>query len=135
MTVHLLSIYQVAVECLVSARQRVKDCAPLIVCCLFVGCTHAAIGREMQPGSFSSLLSRDDIREIKALVAARPDIKQPVWQIATDENRADHATVYTGRWLKVGDESDYFQVQKHRGRWKITSPISHDRLKRVITVS
>jgi len=79
---------------------------------------------------FSPLLSRGDIQEIKSLVEARRDIKQPVWQIATEEGRRDRAKVSSGRWINPGDESDYFYVEKHNGRWKVVSPIKHDRLKK-----
>src|SRR5437016_1716254 len=116
-------------------KRSVRSCLVLAICFLFVGYAGVALKSEKNPEYFSALLSPDDIQQIKLLVAARRDIKRPVWQITTDEHRSDRATVYTGRWLKVGDESDYFQVEKHHGRWRITSPISHDRLKRIITVS
>jgi hypothetical protein len=102
---------------------------------LLVGCADVALDSKKRSEHFSPLLSADDIQQIKSLVAARPDIRRPVLEITTEEHRADRATVYTGHWLNVGDESDYFQVEKRNGVWKITSPISHDRLKRIITVS
>jgi hypothetical protein len=94
----------------------------------------AAVEHRQQP-LYSPLLSASDIAEITALVAQRPDIRQPIYEIATDEQRRDRATVRTGRWREVGDQADYFTVQKRRGRWRIVSPIQQDRLKRIITVS
>jgi len=135
MNQHPIRISQVAIDRMLSAKRCVKTNLALAVLFLFAGCAGVAIDAEKHPEYFSPLLSSDDIQQIKLLVAARRDIKRPVWQITTDEHRADRATVYTGRWLRVGDESDYFQVEKHYGHWRITSPISHDRLKRIITVS
>jgi hypothetical protein len=86
---------------------------------------------------FSPLLSAADIQQIKLLVADRQDIKQPVWEISTDEGRRDRARVSTGPWFKPGDESDYFYVEKRGRKWKIIPPVRHDRLKaeHIITIS
>lgn len=119
----------------ISVKCDVRSRLVFVVLFLLVGCVSVPPETAKAPGHFSPLLSSDDIQQIKLLVAARRDIKSPILEIRTDENRADRANVYTGRWLNVGDESDYFQVEKRHGVWKITSPISHDRLKRVITVS
>jgi hypothetical protein len=96
---------------------------------LLVACTGLKTQTPRHWDDFSSLLSRDDIQQIKALVAARRDLEQPVWQIATEEGRRNRAKVSCGRWMKVGDESDYFYVEKRNGQWKIISPVRHDRLK------
>lgn len=79
---------------------------------------------------YSPLLSAADIAEITALVTQRTDIRQPIYQITTEEDRRDRFVVYTGRWNKVGDQADYFTVRKRHGKWKIVSPIQHDTLKR-----
>jgi hypothetical protein len=84
---------------------------------------------------YSLQLSASDVAEITALVAQRRDILQPVREIRTEGQRHDLATVYTGRWLKIGDQSDYFTVQKRAGRWHIVSPVQRDHLKRIVTVS
>lgn len=98
------------------------------LCALFASCAGLTTP-EKQPEYYSNLLSATDIAQIKALVASRPNIKQPVWEIATHEGRSDRATVSTGQWGKAGDESDYFDVSKRNGKWRIISPIKHDRLK------
>lgn len=102
---------------------------------LLVGCVGPVPQRHWE--SFSPLLSVADIQQIKALIAARPDIRQPVWEIDTDEGRRDRAIVTAGRWPNPGDESDYFYVEKRRGKWKIIPPVRHDRLKagNIITIS
>jgi len=104
-------------------------------CALLLGCIAPTTTRHWE--DFSRLLSSDDLQQIKLLVAGRADIKQPVWQIATEEGRRDRARVSSGRWVNPGDESDYFQVEKHGRRWKIIPPIRHDRLKaeNIITIS
>ena len=84
--------------------------------------------RRQQP-LYSPLLSASDISEITALVAQRSDIRQPIYEIATPDQRHDRATVSTGRWHNAGDQADYFDVQKRGGRWHIVPPIRHDTLR------
>lgn len=105
------------------------------LCCLLVSC--AAVKTEISPRLYSPLLSADDISQIKALVASRPEISLPVSEIRTEKGFRDRATVYTGRWSKVGDVSEWFEVEKHHGRWRIISRIRRDRVKaeNILTVS
>jgi hypothetical protein len=87
----------------------------------------AAIEQASSP--YSALLSKADIAEITALVAQRSDIRQPIFQITTEDARSNRFVVYTGRRDKIGDRSDYFTVQKLRGGWRIVSPVSHDTVR------
>ena len=79
---------------------------------------------------FSSLLSRQDIAEITALVARRSDIRQPIYEIRTQDPRRSLFVVYTGHRDKDGAPFDYFTVQKLRDGWRIVSPVSHEIVKR-----
>ena len=87
----------------------------------------AAVEQTSNP-TYSSLLSKADIAEITALVAQRSDIRQPIFQITSEDPRRDSFVVYTGHH-KIGDQFDYFTVQKLRGTWRIMSPVSHDTVK------
>jgi hypothetical protein len=78
---------------------------------------------------YSSLLSKADIAEITALVARRSDIRQPIFRITAEDARSDRFVVYAGHQDKIGDQFDYFTVQKLRGTWRIESPVSHDIVK------
>jgi len=129
MNQHPIRISQVAIDRMLSAKRCVKTNLALAVLFLFAGCAGVALNAEKHPEYFSPLLSSDDIQQIKVLVAARRDIKQPVWEIATEERRPGRARVSSGSWMKPGDESDYFYVEKRNGRWKIRSAIRRDRLK------
>lgn len=125
-----MRIAQVAVDRILSTERRVKRCLVVAaVSAQLVGCAGVELKTEKHWEYFSPLLSLDDIQQIKSLVAARRDIKQPVWEIATEEGRRDRARVSSGPWGKPGDESDYFYLEKRKGRWRIISPIRHDRLK------
>ncbi|HKP02427.1 MAG TPA: hypothetical protein VJU77_03610 [Chthoniobacterales bacterium] len=75
---------------------------------------------------YSSLLSNADIAEITALVARRSDIRQPIFRITTQDARSNRFVVYTGHKERIGDQSDYFSVQKLHGTWHIVSTVSHD---------
>jgi hypothetical protein len=88
----------------------------------------AAIDQPSNP-LFSSLLSRADIAEITALVAQRSDIRQPIYEIRTEDPRRNRFVVYTGHRDKDGAPSDYFSVQKLHGTWRIVSPVSHETMK------
>ncbi len=78
---------------------------------------------------YSPRLSSEDIRDIKALVAKRRDIRQPILEIETEEGVSDRATVTAGQWSRAGDVADYFTVAKRHGKWRIISRIQHDTLK------
>jgi hypothetical protein len=106
----------------------------ICVLCLFSGC---AMPKSPQLEIYSPLLSADDLRQIKTLVAGRPDIRRPVWEIATEGARRDRARVSAGPWGKAGDVSDYFYVEKRAGKWRIIPPVRHDRLKaeNIVTIS
>jgi hypothetical protein len=130
MNEHQIRMDQVAVVRADSAKRRaIRALAIVAIASLLVACTGLKTETQRHWDDFSPLLSTGDIQQIKALVASRPDLKQPVWQIATEEGRRDHAKVSCGRWIKPGDESDYFYVEKRNGRWRIIPPIRHDRLK------
>ena len=101
--------------------------ASALLLVLLTSCT--TVEHRQQP-LYSPLLSASDIAEITALVAQRSDIRQPIYEIRTEDRRRDRATVYTGRWHKPGDQADYFTVEKRNGRWRITSRIQHDTLKK-----
>jgi hypothetical protein len=101
--------------------------------CWFLGSCAIPLTNEEAP-YYSPGLSATDIEQIKALVAKRPDIKQPIWTIQTEEGRSDRANVYAGRWDKTGDQSDYFTVAKQHGKWRIISRIQRDTLKKDNTV-
>jgi hypothetical protein len=75
-------------------------------------------------------LPEKDLREIRAVVSARPDIRQPILEIVAD--RPDHARVETGRNYRRGDTYNEFYVAKHWGHWQIASPIEQATI--VITV-
>lgn len=117
--------------------QWVRRSLVAAACLLSIGCAGLNTKTRSQLQYFSPLLSSEDIRQIQSLVAARRDIKQPVWEIATDEGRRDRARVSSGPWGKPGDESDYFYLEKRSGRWKIVSPIRRDRLRaeNIVTTS
>jgi hypothetical protein len=95
---------------------------------LIASCAAPAPERRPQP-LYSSLLSASDIAAITALVAQRSDIRKPIYQITTDEERRDRFVVNAGHWDKAGDQADYFTVQKRHGTWQIVSPIEHDILR------
>jgi hypothetical protein len=88
----------------------------------------AAVEQASNP-MYSSLLSKADIAEITALVAQRSGIRRPIFQITAEDPRRDRFVVYTGHQNKIGDQFDYFTVQKLRGTWRIVSPVSHDTVK------
>jgi hypothetical protein len=83
-----------------------------VACSSFLGCAAVNTKTHSRLQYFSPLLSSADVQQIRLLVAARPDIKQPVWKIGTDEGRSDRARVSSGPWGKPGDESDYFYLEK-----------------------
>ena len=95
---------------------------------LFILGACAAINQSSNP-SFSSLLSREDIVEITALVARRSDIRQPIYEITTEDPRRNRFLVHTGHRDKDGAPLDYFTVEKLRGTWRIVSPVSPDTVK------
>jgi hypothetical protein len=101
--------------------------AAAIFTAFFVGAC-AAVDQPSNP-LFSSLLSRADVEEITALVAQRSDIRQPIFQITAEDPRRDRFVVYAGHQDQIGDQFDYFTVQKLRGAWRIESPVSHDIVK------
>ena len=77
--------------------------------------------------AFSRILSPSDREQIKALVAARPDIRRPITGVAADG--PNRARVSAGIREKVGDIGDYFTVAKRHGRWSIVSPIDHEAMR------
>ena len=91
----------------------------------------AACAATDQPSNpfFSSLLSREDIAEITALVARRSDVRQPIYEIATEDARRNRFVVHTGHRDKDGAPLDYFTVQKLHGTGRIVSPVSHEKSK------
>ena len=72
-------------------------------------------------GPASPSISAADIREIKALVAQRPDINQGVLKIWAD--RADRASVTSGSQSYDGAEYSQFTVVKKNDHWQISSSI------------
>jgi hypothetical protein len=66
-----------------------------------------------------------DVREIKALIDHRSDIRKPILRIAGDDGRA---RVETGHDGKEGDISQSFTVAKRQGRWRITSSIDEEQI-------
>ena len=59
-------------------------------------------------------LSRDDVREITAVVNQRADIRKPLLRIASFE--AGQADVRTGRDYTAGDRINSFEMAKRGGR-------------------
>ena len=111
--------------------RRVVQCAVVAGASsvLFACAVEKINAQESHWEDFSPNLSSDDIRQIRSVVAARRDILQPVWKIATEPGRPHRATVTSGKWLNPGDKSDSFEVEKHNGRWRIISRIDRGRLK------
>ena len=99
MNAHRIRIAHLAIDRMVNTRRCVKRCLVVAtVFALLVGCAGVTLKAEKHWDYFSPLLSQDDIRQIKLLIAARRDIKQPVWEIATEDGRRDHARVSSGPW-------------------------------------
>ena len=71
-------------------------------------------------------LSRDDVREITAVVNQRADIRKPLLRIASFE--AGQADVRTGRDYTAGDRINSFEMAKCGGRWTIISAIKDDQI-------
>jgi hypothetical protein len=103
-----------------------RHAAALLTLFLLAAC--AAVEQTSNP-FFSSLLSREDIANITALVAQRSDIQQPIYEITTEDPRRYRFVVRTGDRYRDGAPSDRFTVQKLRGTWRIVSPVSHERIK------
>jgi hypothetical protein len=77
-------------------------------------------------GPASASVSGADVREIKALVAQRPDINQGVLKIWAD--RTDRISVTSGSQSYDGAEYSQFTVVKKNGRWHISSSIKKARV-------
>jgi hypothetical protein len=92
---------------------------------LFLLSACATIDRPDNP-FFSSLLSKEDIAEITALVAGRSDIRQPIYEITALDARRNRFVVHTGPRGSNGATLDYFTVQKIERTWRIVSPVSHE---------
>src|SRR5436853_1694834 len=72
-------------------------------------------------GPSSASISDADVREIRLLVAQRPDIKQGVFKIWAE--RTDRAIVQSGSQSHVDAEYSQFTALKTHGHWRIASPI------------
>jgi hypothetical protein len=66
-------------------------------------------------------LTAADVKQIKALVAARPDILKPVRQI--DLNRYNHWEVSSGPLPQDVGRGNAVTVSKHHGQWVIDGPV------------
>ena len=94
----------------------------------FDGCVTSPSTPEVQ---FSGV-TRQDVREIKLLVAQRADILKPVIRvhvmstIPANNPLNGRIEVVAGRDGRVGDTFDTFTVAKRHGRWAITSPVQRD---------
>jgi hypothetical protein len=69
-------------------------------------------------------LPKEDINQIRRLVAQRADIRKPILRIFAD--RADHALVDSGREGYVGAVFHSFAVAKRHGNWQIDSNIEEE---------
>ena len=72
-------------------------------------------------GPASTSISAADIREIKHLVAQRPDINQGVLKIWAD--RSDRVTVTSGSQSYDGAEYSQFTAVKRNDHWQVSSSI------------
>src|SRR6476620_3914911 len=66
-------------------------------------------------------LTAADVKQIKALVAARPDIRKPVREI--DLNRYNHWEVSTGPLPQDVGRGNAVTVSKDHGKWIIDGPV------------
>ncbi len=66
----------------------------------------------------------ENVRDIQALVARRPDILKPVLRVNLIS--AGRIEVVTGRDQRVGDVSDTFSVAKRHGQWDVASAVNRD---------
>jgi hypothetical protein len=68
-------------------------------------------------GRCRTLMSVDDVRQIKRLAHDRSGILKPIDQIVTDH--PNETEVKSGHPEKSGDRMTTFQVRKQNGRWMI----------------
>jgi len=73
-----------------------------------------------------NLLNAADVREIEALVAARPDIQKPIREIHV--NGYKRIEVNSGRISHRVGSGSLFTVAKRRGKWVIDSPIQEEHI-------
>ena len=66
-------------------------------------------------------LAAADVRQIKALVTTRPDIRKPVREICL--NRYNHWEVSSGPLPQEVGRGNAFTVAKHHGKWIIDGPV------------
>lgn len=66
-------------------------------------------------------LAKEDLTQITAVVARRPDVREPILRIITVN--PEDALVDTGAEQRIGDVFNEFVLSKERGVWRISSPI------------
>ena len=94
--------------------------APFALAALLMGCTIGTLYPRLDvSGAAASQLTLDDIRELRQLVQARPDILKPLDRI--EMQRADEAHITSGSntWDDKHPRSTSFIARKKNGRWYI----------------